>query len=788
MKKLSILILVLLFSKISIAEDLTLIYPVGISCNPTHINVTPAFTIQIRVAFEYSGSSGTSYRYSINVKQGGVETFIKGESFNHEILFDQTLYMGQNNNSNSGSAICLNNTAEIIIRVWNLSGNKDTKIATGSFIPYALNPQGGNLNYCDNNIYSAHNGIPIKMGRISTFTIYNNCGNPATGVYVVDKYKVSFNIPHANNKHCVVINDFCWGWSQANPNNEYPFGQVETNTPNYDILTTYVYEIISNVSAGPISLGYAPCNPSNAVIAYKLVDNPLQVPPIISYISQTPNVLTLGNTCTFECFLSQGNIPGTTYSWQISGIPNGMNITYSVDYNKFYLTWLSFKNKNISSQLFQLKCTASNAYGSNVKYYSINNSSNSGGCPFIWVNNQDSIFQEDNNILHKSEYSENIGQDISDKYILNVNPSIIDNLIYLKLMEIGNDSTLFNQIKFYAIDHPTGTKIGVTEDNQIVSFVDDNVSSSSYALLTSPDNKTIEITDNINYRAGGRLSTVHGDSLYYIFAKYDGYTEYNRMGIIAQLQYIIPSPYPVKQTIAYGLAETSNGNYTFDLSGRSNKSVTVVPVFTEGYTNSLSTLNINWLKDFSVRYIAVADLDYDNFSISECQLNDAIHSKEGIINNLIQGLDNLYSYVTPNEFIELSFLNPTPSANFVRDYMIEINGKIILPGTKSLKKDIKLNKNVNIPKIKDNSIILSKNYPDPFNPSTKINYQIPYAGLVSLKVYDVLGREIRTLVNEFKEAGKFTVEFNGNDLSSGVYFYRLDYNGLSDIKKMILLK
>ena len=83
---------------------------------------------------------------------------------------------------------------------------------------------------------------------------------------------------------------------------------------------------------------------------------------------------------------------------------------------------------------------------------------------------------------------------------------------------------------------------------------------------------------------------------------------------------------------------------------------------------------------------------------------------------------------------------------------------------------------------------LDQNYPNPFNPVTKIKFDLPKQGFVSLKVYDILGREIRTLINENKFAGSYIVEFNGSDLPSGVYFYRLEVNGYREIRKMILVK
>ena len=87
-----------------------------------------------------------------------------------------------------------------------------------------------------------------------------------------------------------------------------------------------------------------------------------------------------------------------------------------------------------------------------------------------------------------------------------------------------------------------------------------------------------------------------------------------------------------------------------------------------------------------------------------------------------------------------------------------------------------------------NNFILQQNYPNPFNPSTKINYYIPVGRFVNLKVYDVLGNEIATLVNEEKLAGDFEVSFNATGLPSGVYFYQLKAGVFIQTKKMILMK
>jgi len=83
---------------------------------------------------------------------------------------------------------------------------------------------------------------------------------------------------------------------------------------------------------------------------------------------------------------------------------------------------------------------------------------------------------------------------------------------------------------------------------------------------------------------------------------------------------------------------------------------------------------------------------------------------------------------------------------------------------------------------------LSQNYPNPFNPSTLINYELRVTGFAKLIVYDILGNEVATLVNEKQNAGSYSAEFDGSGFSSGVYFYKLDAGEFSETKRMILLK
>jgi Secretion system C-terminal sorting domain len=86
------------------------------------------------------------------------------------------------------------------------------------------------------------------------------------------------------------------------------------------------------------------------------------------------------------------------------------------------------------------------------------------------------------------------------------------------------------------------------------------------------------------------------------------------------------------------------------------------------------------------------------------------------------------------------------------------------------------------------SYSLMQNYPNPFNPTTTINFSVPKTSYVTIKIYDVLGREVAMIVNENKLTGNYSVQFNASKLVSGVYFYKMQAGDFSQTKKLILVK
>jgi hypothetical protein len=90
--------------------------------------------------------------------------------------------------------------------------------------------------------------------------------------------------------------------------------------------------------------------------------------------------------------------------------------------------------------------------------------------------------------------------------------------------------------------------------------------------------------------------------------------------------------------------------------------------------------------------------------------------------------------------------------------------------------------------VNPNDYSLSQNYPNPFNPTTTLRYELPQDGIVTIKLYDILGQEVTTIINEFKKADRYEVNFNAVGLASGVYIYRMKVNEFIESKKMVLLR
>jgi hypothetical protein len=190
-------------------------------------------------------------------------------------------------------------------------------------------------------------------------------------------------------------------------------------------------------------------------------------------------------------------------------------------------------------------------------------------------------------------------------------------------------------------------------------------------------------------------------------------------------------------------------------------------------------------KDIKIKFSSPALLDYVaaavevhmSQSLEELQLVSAVHSAKGDVRSLVEDSDSLYATLHPDESIQLRYKSLPFKDGEVVDLVLFTQGRYI-------HLDVNASEESEIPK----TFNLYPNYPNPFNPSTTIAYDLPQDCNVMLKVFNMLGQEVTTLVHAQQKAGRYTTTFDARNLASGIYIFRLNAGSYVSTKKMLLLK
>lgn len=205
-----------------------------------------------------------------------------------------------------------------------------------------------------------------------------------------------------------------------------------------------------------------------------------------------------------------------------------------------------------------------------------------------------------------------------------------------------------------------------------------------------------------------------------------------------------------------------------------------------GWTNTVNTLNSsseNSLRPFALRLLA-RDAALSNDTTKMLRYDKEIVKNYPGNDNELASLYDLVLY-----YSEIGNNSSLADKYFSRMKEAYPDGDLTFLAETELgvKSDLKMNKKVTTSDIpKEN--VLNNAYPNPFNPTTTIKYQLPRDGFVTLKIYDMLGREVKTLVSDYKTSGKYSVSFDASELASGTYFYQLRAGNFISTKKMLLLK
>ncbi len=330
----------------------------------------------------------------------------------------------------------------------------------------------------------------------------------------------------------------------------------------------------------------------------------------------------------------------------------------------------------------------------------------------------------------------------------------------------------------------------------------------SYAFYSNANTNIRDFRNNIFYNA---RSTVDGQKLHYsLYFNYAsnsnltlGYNTYYATGVGGMLGYYNSSDVTMLPLITGMDANSLNTNPLFANAGGTT-ALDYKPAATLTGQSGLNILldylettrSVNYPTMGAIEGLNPLPVELSSFSsiVSGCNVTLNWQTANEINNYGFDIERTIYNNKLMDDWRKIGFIEGHGSSNSTKSYSFvdktTISGKYFYR-LKQIDNDGRFFYSDSI-EIKVENIPtefkLAQNYPNPFNPSTTIKYSIPSPNMVTIKIFDVLGTEVTTLINEFKNAGFYEVNFDGSKLSSGTYFYRIKSGSFSETKKLLLLK
>ncbi|MFH0736300.1 MAG: T9SS type A sorting domain-containing protein [bacterium] len=363
---------------------------------------------------------------------------------------------------------------------------------------------------------------------------------------------------------------------------------------------------------------------------------------------------------------------------------------------------------------------------------------------------------------------------------------------YLKEIEV-TDEQQFNNLTYYKYDNKwvrydkEELKAYILIDSVESIYVDfspDDIHYQSYFGTVSVIGKTLDIFGDINFCIGFNYSNYFSSTSYsYYFKDRFGlvYSESTSSGPVAS------GSRHSNTIIGFFCADTNMGSTIYDsaqptieLTGATlSSSLSIKADIKHKYSHETHRVGVTPYTSYGCSFIRSVFLDYvyfngiDTIPGAKIEMNDITEIKYQLItqinNNLLSQGYSLYYKIIATDKAVIPHTVSYPANGYNKFTTVGVDNNEIT-GNPSY-------------------YLLNQNYPNPFNPTTTIEFSIPKQENVKLIVYDILGKEINTLINKEMGAGNHKVEFNATGLSSGIYFYKLKCSGLETItKKMILAK
>lgn len=576
-----------------------------------------------------------------------------------------------------------------------------------------------------------------------------NCHALSSGIYYVTQNRMDFTMNGDFSNYILVdVPHLSNGYSGACPNSQSFWSYKYFQSPTQAKFMTFAYTDIYNTAGQWLT--DRPCSPEDAVIAFKKVYKIALAP-----FTQYPNPLTApGNMVHVYCNLFQGN-GALHYDWSDTNRPQG--VEFIPDSNKVTIIYPFDGTMNESSPPHKIKVRCHNEFGSTEwKYYQVNRVGNISLCPMInFTFDRERVFE--NPLLNSSKHGD---EDITEHYRINNRELGRSDVINFNIEETGDDHTLIDQIALKRADYNDDEEIAVTSKGQIINFrkgtgfnATVNFTKDITEVLSDNDNKVYEM------KAGERIKLTSkaygtGKGSYYLLLN-------------------VRRP-ALKYDIGGFIHMGKNKTDTFFV--KNNENVVCIKIDPEHLNGGMYAIEA--AQSFEIDKAELVS-NLNTAQITVLQPLTAMHSMHGNMLDRLANKDQSYADLDKDQDIEFSFSkDETPMILSKNSYVVTITGRMVNESYADS----------TVKEIVTNPFKLNGNYPEPFNPSTTISFEIPTDGNVSLKVFDITGRVISELINEYRTAGFYSLNFDGSSLASGVYFYRLEAPSGYLIRKMTLIK
>jgi subtilisin family serine protease len=415
-------------------------------------------------------------------------------------------------------------------------------------------------------------------------------------------------------------------------------------------------------------------------------------------------------------------------------------------------------------------------------------------CPFVFTWNGEE-FVEDNNILPQSLDPENAGVDVLDVYRLMKPPVARDGKYLMQIREDAEDYSRFDNFTLIAVDHPTAIEVAMKDEGTVIPYIKpfnlhraryrdrdvlrELIAFDSLVVNTRPG----DIVDFgfKRFSGGAGIKADFGDP----FGEANSSTGAEDEGGIEAGG---SGEDQVTDAIGRPLLFSFNGGQTSmtQTQGayfRHNPSLVYIPFTLFDTTN----VQLAWSSSVNLDYLNLAMKVSARVATRELPLQKAIHNVAGDVTEQLASLDGLYAELAQGQSIELTFTARTVPAGMKRTFFLVSTGRYEhlqgSPGNQ-LSQVSSSPSFAGVP----TEYQLHQNHPNPFNPTTVIRFDLPIDGHVTLEVYDVLGRQVLTLLDDHRLAGYHQTVFDARGLSSGTYFYRLQAGDYVSVKKLLLLR